>query len=275
MIRIVDYGKFQHYKKRNPPWIRLYRSLLDSSEWRALEDFAGRLLVELWLLGSESEPRGEIHLDSAGLAWRLRYASTRVDEITAALRTLVDAGYIEIDSILLAERKQDATPESESESNTETESESETDPGADEVSSMYEKHPHLKRIHDCPMLRGVTLAQWLRILQNRSEYIDMEKALTRVLDRAELEQHIKSPAKYVDSQLSYYEVDHRDSIARREKDAIEQEREVAAVVEVIGEHGPDDPLTKRMLSSLKHMFGSGAVEDANSKAAKLKGAVNV
>ena len=28
-----NWSDFQHYKERNPPWIRLHRSLLDNFEW--------------------------------------------------------------------------------------------------------------------------------------------------------------------------------------------------------------------------------------------------
>jgi len=31
MLRVKNWGKFQHYKDRNPPWIKLHRGLLGGS----------------------------------------------------------------------------------------------------------------------------------------------------------------------------------------------------------------------------------------------------
>src|SRR5215467_3046498 len=43
-IRVVNWGKFQHYKDRNPPWVKLHRELLTSQTWVSLDD-AGRVLA--------------------------------------------------------------------------------------------------------------------------------------------------------------------------------------------------------------------------------------
>lgn len=42
--RIVNWDRFQHYRDRNPPWIKLYRDLLTSQTWVTLDD-AGRVLA--------------------------------------------------------------------------------------------------------------------------------------------------------------------------------------------------------------------------------------
>jgi hypothetical protein len=43
-LRIVNWDRFQHYRDRNPPWIKLYRDLLTSQTWVTLDD-AGRVLA--------------------------------------------------------------------------------------------------------------------------------------------------------------------------------------------------------------------------------------
>lgn len=93
LIRIHNWDRFQHYKKRNPPWIRLYRDLIDRPEYRQLSDAAARLLVELWLLASEFEPGGTIPMDIALLAWRTGRASTDAS-IVASLQELHRQGFI-------------------------------------------------------------------------------------------------------------------------------------------------------------------------------------
>ena len=37
-IVIVDWEKFQHYKNRNPPWIKLHTKLLRNYQFRMLSD---------------------------------------------------------------------------------------------------------------------------------------------------------------------------------------------------------------------------------------------
>lgn len=85
------WADFQHYKKRSPPWIRLHRKLLDNPEWASLEDGPARLLVELWLIASDTMG-GEVKLSPADLVWRLRRSNAA--EIAAMLQTLADKGFI-------------------------------------------------------------------------------------------------------------------------------------------------------------------------------------
>lgn len=114
VLRVKDWAKFQHYKHRKPPWIRLYRDLLDDVTWHRLPIASRALAPMLWLLASET-PEGKIEGDSDALAFRLRLAS---EDFEAALKPLISSGWIiESDpaSVLLAPRKQLATSESESE----------------------------------------------------------------------------------------------------------------------------------------------------------------
>lgn len=92
-IVVRNWDKFQHYKKRNPPWIRLYRDVIDSPEWRSLSDPAARLLVEIWLLASELAPGGRVPFDLGLLAWRTGRASTDAS-IGPALQELASQGFI-------------------------------------------------------------------------------------------------------------------------------------------------------------------------------------
>jgi hypothetical protein len=50
-----NWRRFQHFKDRKPPWIKLYRDLLDDLEWHKLNGEAAKFLVQLWLLASEDE----------------------------------------------------------------------------------------------------------------------------------------------------------------------------------------------------------------------------
>jgi len=77
--------------------------------------------------------------------------------------------------------------------------------GRDEAAK---RHPHLAQLWECPMLRSITLEQYLRCKQARSKDMDWDAAIAEVLRRAWLETDIKAPARFLDVQLSYYEKDH-------------------------------------------------------------------
>ena len=68
-IRIKNWAKFQHFKDRRPPWVKLYRDLLDDREWHKLDGDSAKMLVSMWLIGSENN--GELP-ELEELAFRLR-----------------------------------------------------------------------------------------------------------------------------------------------------------------------------------------------------------
>lgn len=115
-IQVKNWSRFQHYKKRNPPWIRLYNELLDDYPFQCLQDASKWHAVGLWLLASRLENR--IPADPIWIAQRIG-ASDPVD-----LAPLVSAGFIsycEDASNVRASCKQDATPEGEAEAEGEAE----------------------------------------------------------------------------------------------------------------------------------------------------------
>lgn len=124
-IEVVNWSRFQHYKNRNPPWIKLHRALLDNRAWAALSGDASKLLAECWLLASEYDD-GAIPMTARDLAWRLRRPDA--SHVARLLQELATHGFVKLceqdASAMLAERKQDATPEAEAE----RETEKETDP---------------------------------------------------------------------------------------------------------------------------------------------------
>lgn len=89
-----NWRNFQHYKDRNPPWIRLHKGLLDDLEFHQLSPYASKLLVLMWLMASESVD-GVIVCNADRIAFRLRLekdaVSSAIDEILRA-GFFVDAG---------------------------------------------------------------------------------------------------------------------------------------------------------------------------------------
>lgn len=103
-VSVRNWAKFQHYKKRNPPWIRLYTDLLDDREFRALTPAARDLLRDFWLLAAKEH--NEIPADPHWIAWRLRTAS---ELLATPLQELLSGFWLEGSTDLLASRLQDAS----------------------------------------------------------------------------------------------------------------------------------------------------------------------
>jgi hypothetical protein len=68
-MKIRNWSKFQHFKDRKPPWVKLYRDVLDDMEWYELDPLASKVLVMCWLIASEDEGRLP---NTKTLAFRLR-----------------------------------------------------------------------------------------------------------------------------------------------------------------------------------------------------------
>jgi hypothetical protein len=115
---VKNFEKFQHYKDRHPPWIKLYNELLDDYEFARLPDASKAHLIAIWLLASRYE--NKIPLDQEWIARRIN-ATEPID-----LNLLLKSGFIEADqdcSKLLADCKHIAIPEREEETEAEREKE--------------------------------------------------------------------------------------------------------------------------------------------------------
>jgi len=107
VFRVKNWAKFQHYKYRKPPWIRLYKEILDDREFMDLPDASRALAPCLWLMASESD-NGTIPADLETISWRLR---KDVVWLTDALIPLLQHKFLEDASNVLAECKHDAPSE--------------------------------------------------------------------------------------------------------------------------------------------------------------------
>jgi hypothetical protein len=113
-MKIKNWEKFQHYKDRNPPWIKLHNELQNDPDWHELSGDAAKLLINLWMIASDYSTDGSLP-DSRKLAFRLR---TDVKTLEKLIRQL--SHWLEHDaSEALAECLQDACPETETETETE------------------------------------------------------------------------------------------------------------------------------------------------------------
>ena len=115
-MKIKNWSKFQHFKDRKPPWVKLYRDLLDDIEWHELDPKAAKVLVMLWLIASEDE--GSIPPNKQ-LAFRLRMSEKETEVCISKLSHWLEQD----DNNLISTRYQHDAPETETETEKKTETE--------------------------------------------------------------------------------------------------------------------------------------------------------
>ena len=119
LMRPKNWGDFQHYKDRLPPWIKLHRSLLTDREFMCLPIASKALAPLLWLLASESKD-GSFDGSLDELQFRLHISRKDYED---GIKPLIDKGFFVVDSEVLADCLQVATPERETETETKRETE--------------------------------------------------------------------------------------------------------------------------------------------------------
>jgi hypothetical protein len=108
-MKIKNWSKFQHFKDRRPPWVKLYRDILDDVEWFELDPKLAKILVMLWLIASEEQDG--ILPDAKKLAFRLRLSEKEINSAIIGLSHWLE--HSDIDGI--SSGYQDDLPETETE----------------------------------------------------------------------------------------------------------------------------------------------------------------
>jgi hypothetical protein len=85
MLRIKNWSKHQHFKDRTPPWIKLYRDILDDPDWHELDGDTAKVLISLWLIASEDETHSGLLPCSRKLAFRLRIKESQLKQYITKL----------------------------------------------------------------------------------------------------------------------------------------------------------------------------------------------
>lgn len=85
-FQIKNWAKFQHYKDRSPPWIKLHRDLLNDYNFTSLQDASKAHLMLLWLLASQLDNK---------IPHDIKWLKSRIGTTTAIdLKSLLDQGFI-------------------------------------------------------------------------------------------------------------------------------------------------------------------------------------
>lgn len=110
MLTVKNWDKFQHYKDRNPPWIKLYTDTFHRRDFNRLPDDSKLLALCIWTLAAReaSCAKGSIPLD---LDWIKMQCGLGPTVTKSSLQVLISQGFVTCDSDMLADCKQDAIPE--------------------------------------------------------------------------------------------------------------------------------------------------------------------
>ena len=167
--RVKNWSKFQHYKNRNPPWIRLHVEILDDfkadgteNDFHSLPDKDKLTLLLIWALASRYN--GVIpSIDPAWLAVKLGIDNPSTDAIIKA-GFLIPVSHASADASMdasadasntLATQHGDCVPESETETETETDAEGECREPSTQAPTEPNVAPHGRRDSDVPCRRLV------------------------------------------------------------------------------------------------------------------------
>tara|TARA_R110002111_G_scaffold93554_1_gene145231 strand:- start:39 stop:650 length:612 start_codon:yes stop_codon:yes gene_type:complete len=88
LFSVRNWETFQHYKDRNPPWIKLHNHLLDDYDFECLPDATKCHLLCIWMLASRTN--NEMVYDNSWVKRKIG-ANSSVD-----LELLVSVGFIEL-----------------------------------------------------------------------------------------------------------------------------------------------------------------------------------
>jgi hypothetical protein len=140
---IRNWGKYQHYKDRNPPWIKLHVELMTSMDWVSASDKSRVLMMGLMMLAAKCD--NKIPLNK-GYIKRVCYLNSEPD-----FRELLELQFIEqiedrADASTLPQNASDSYEMLDQRKSTEKETEAETPRAAEheqhfQVEMIRKAHP--------------------------------------------------------------------------------------------------------------------------------------
>lgn len=151
VYKIKGWDKFQHFKDRRPPWIKLYRDILDDPDWHELDGDTAKALVALWLLASEDEEQKGTLPDVRRIAFRLRISEKQAKQTLTKLSHWL----IQDDISVISGRYHDDAPERAGE---------ETEGETYKPEAEKDKRASAPRVINCPdNVREETWRDWLQL----------------------------------------------------------------------------------------------------------------
>lgn len=162
-LKIKNWSIYQHYKDRNPPWIKLSTSLFQDYEFSCLQDASKLLAICIWTLGARQKD-GSVPYD---FDWIKQQCGLGESVTIENLNELILKGYLVPDgdaSKMLASCKQNASPETERETKRDITPPISPPDGLDasQKDSLVKKMPRVEKPDD------VTESTWLDFIRHRA-----------------------------------------------------------------------------------------------------------
>lgn len=88
-LKVKNWDKFQHYKDRRPPWIKLYSEILNDRSFSLLSMSLRGVLMQLWVLASENN--GFVLFCTDEISFRLRATIKDGD-----LKKIINSGLLSV-----------------------------------------------------------------------------------------------------------------------------------------------------------------------------------
>lgn len=113
-LKVRNWETFQHYKNRNPPWIKLATDTFQNYDFGRLQDASKLLAICIWTLAARSEV-GESGSIPNDLDWIKSQCGLGTEITKKNMQELINKGFMSLDSNALADCKQNACLEGEGE----------------------------------------------------------------------------------------------------------------------------------------------------------------
>lgn len=146
MLKVKNWSSYQHYKHRNPPWIKLSTSIFQDYDFFAMSDASKLLAICILTLASRyKDPQAGIVPDN--LDWIKSQCGLGKSVTEENLQELENKGFIERASKMLASCKQSAMPETE------------TEPYSKETEERQKVHTAIQKFNELAKRIGLPVAQ--------------------------------------------------------------------------------------------------------------------
>lgn len=154
---IKNFAQYQHYKKRNPPWVKLHYSILDDAEFLGLDLVSQRNLMVLFMVAGKKDNR--ISNDKSYLQKVMRLETP--PDLTPLFHSgwLLAQSYQSASKSLATKRKHFATPETETETDS---SEAKAEAKAETDKTQKQDSPQAPQGDASEIKNSIATVEWLQ-----------------------------------------------------------------------------------------------------------------